>query len=79
MTRLILASYSIPEFTRPEFADLAAHFYFRFVWGPLPPLDEFATYLGPRAHRRLAGWFGALSGARCVGAGRGAVHIGNAR
>jgi hypothetical protein len=52
MTRLILASYSMPEFTRPEFADLAAHFYFRFVWGPLPPLDEFATYLGPRAPAR---------------------------
>jgi hypothetical protein len=53
MTRLILASYSMPEFTRPEFADLAAHFYFRFVWGPLPPLDEFAaTYLGPRTPAR---------------------------
>ena len=53
MTRLILASYKIPEFTRPEFADLAAHFSFRFVWGPLPPLDEFATYLGPRATGRV--------------------------
>src|SRR6266550_3368819 len=49
MTRLILTGWLIPEFTKPDFADLAGDFFFRFVWGPLPSSDELATYLGPRA------------------------------
>src|SRR5258706_1055047 len=49
MTRLILASWLIPEFTKPDFADLAVDFLFRFVWGPLPSPEEPADYLGPRA------------------------------
>ena len=47
MKRLILTGWLIPEFTEPEFADLALSFFFRFGWGPLPPPDELATYLGP--------------------------------
>jgi hypothetical protein len=49
MTRLILTSWLILEFTKSDFADLAVDFFFRFVLGPLPPLDELATtYLGAR-------------------------------
>jgi hypothetical protein len=48
MTRLILTSCLIPEFTKSDFADLAVDFPFRFVWGPLPPPDEIANYLGAR-------------------------------
>jgi hypothetical protein len=49
MTRLILTGSLIPEFIKPDFADLAVIFSFRFVWGPLPSSDEVAAYLGPRA------------------------------
>ena len=49
MTRLILTGWLVPEVTKPDFADLAVDFFFRFVWGPLPSPDELATYLGPRA------------------------------
>ena len=49
MTRLILTGWLIPEFTKPDFADLAVDFFFRFVWGPLPPPDELGAYLGARA------------------------------
>src|SRR6266446_1129276 len=49
MKSLILTGWLIPEFTKPDFADLAVDFFFRFVWGPLPPPDELAAYLGPRA------------------------------
>jgi hypothetical protein len=59
MKPLILASYLMPEFRQSDVADLAADLYFRFVWGPLPPLDELAaTYLGPRtrAHRSSIHW-----------------------
>src|SRR5258705_2447108 len=48
MKRLILAGWLIPEFTKPDFADLAVEFFFRFGWGPLPSPDELAAYLGPR-------------------------------
>ena len=46
MQPLILTGWSIPEFTKSGFADLAVDFTFRFVWGPLPSPDELATYLG---------------------------------
>src|SRR6478752_5580817 len=49
MTRLILTGSLIPEFIKPDFADLAVIFSFRFVWGPLPSSDEVAAYLGRRA------------------------------
>ena len=48
MKRLILTGWLMREFTNSEFADLALSFFFRFGWGPLPPQDELATYLGPR-------------------------------
>ena len=48
MKPLILTSRLVPEFTEPEFADLALDFFFRFGWGELPSPDELATYLGPR-------------------------------
>jgi hypothetical protein len=47
MKPLILTGWLIPEFTKPEFADLVLNFFFRFGWGPLPSPDELATYLGP--------------------------------
>ncbi len=49
MKSLILTGWLIPEFTKPDFADLAVDFSFRFVWGPLPSPDELAAHLGPRA------------------------------
>jgi hypothetical protein len=49
MTRLILTSELIPDFTKSDFADLTVQFPFRFVWGPLPSPDELVTYLGARA------------------------------
>ena len=49
MKSLILTGWLIPEFTKPDFADLAVDFFFRFVLGPLPSPDELAAYLGPRA------------------------------
>jgi hypothetical protein len=48
MTRLILTSWLVPEFTKSDFADLAVDFSLRFVWGPLPSPDELATCLGAR-------------------------------
>jgi hypothetical protein len=49
MKPLILTSCLIREFIKSGFADLAVDFFFRFVRGPLPPLDELATiYLGAR-------------------------------
>jgi hypothetical protein len=47
MTRLILTGQSIPEFTKSGFADLVVSFSSRFVWGPLPSVEELANYLGP--------------------------------
>ncbi len=49
MKPLILTSHLMPELDRSDFADLAVEFFFRFVWGPLPPLDELAaTFFGAR-------------------------------
>jgi hypothetical protein len=49
MKPLILTGCLIREFIKSGFADLAVDFFFRFVTGPLPPLDELATiYLGAR-------------------------------
>ncbi len=58
MTRLILTGCPLPDFTKSGFADLAVDFFFRFVWGQLPPLDELTTYLGTRmpAHRPGRHW-----------------------
>jgi hypothetical protein len=47
MKPLILTGWLIPEFISSNFADLAVHFPFRFVWGQLPSPDELAAYLGP--------------------------------
>ena len=47
MKPLILTGQLIPEFTEPEFADLAVDFFFRFGWGQLPSPDELRAYLGP--------------------------------
>ncbi|MBR1247151.1 hypothetical protein JQ609_09420 [Bradyrhizobium sp. AUGA SZCCT0169] len=55
MKSLILTGWLSPEFTEPEFADLALSFFFRFGWGPLPSPDELATYLGPRTSDVLRG------------------------
>jgi hypothetical protein len=46
MKPLVLTSW-IPLFLKSEFADLAVYPFFRFGWGPLPPPDELAAYLGP--------------------------------
>jgi hypothetical protein len=46
MKPLILTNSPIPEFTKPDFADLTVFISFRLVWGQLPSLDELATYLG---------------------------------
>jgi hypothetical protein len=47
MKPLVLTSFLIPEFIKSDFADLAVHFFHRFIWGPLPSEDELAAYLGP--------------------------------
>jgi hypothetical protein len=49
MKPLILASSPTPDFYKDDFSDLAAGFFFHFVWGELPSPSELATYLGPRA------------------------------
>jgi hypothetical protein len=46
MKPLVLTGW-IPLFLKSEFADLAVYPFFRFGWGPLPPPDELAAYLGP--------------------------------
>jgi len=48
MKPLVLTSFPIPEFIKSGLADLAVHFFHRFIWGPLPSLDELKAYLGPR-------------------------------
>jgi hypothetical protein len=54
----ILTGWFTPEFTRLGLADLVVNFPARFVWGPLPSLDELADYLGARkpARRRGEHW-----------------------
>jgi hypothetical protein len=46
MKPLVLTGWLLQEFIDSNFADLAVHFPFRFVWGQLPSSDELATYLG---------------------------------
>ena len=55
MKPLVLTSWLIEDFVRSAFADLAVHFFHRFIWGPLPPVDELAAYLGPRAPGQHSG------------------------
>src|ERR1700682_3121334 len=50
MTRLILTSEAGTGLFGSDLADVVIPFVFRFVWGPLPPPDELATYLGARTH-----------------------------
>ena len=52
MKPLILTGGLTPDFTEPDFADLAIRFIpFRFVWGQLPSSDELAD-LSWRPHVR---------------------------
>jgi hypothetical protein len=55
MKPLVLTSFLIPEFIKSGLADLAVHFFYRFIWGPLPPSDELKAYLGPRAPDQHSG------------------------
>ena len=57
MKGLILTSQSGTELYRTELADAVVCFTFRFVWGPLPSVEELASYLaefsdshGPGTH-----------------------------
>jgi hypothetical protein len=60
MTRLVLTGWLIPDFVKSGFADLAVDFFYRFIWGPLPPPGELAAYLGPRTPDQASGthWSG---------------------
>jgi hypothetical protein len=49
MKRLILTSSSGTNLLRAGLADAVILFFFRFVWGPLPPPAEFESYFGLRA------------------------------
>jgi hypothetical protein len=55
MKPLVLTSFLIPEFTKSGLADLAIHFFHRFIWGPLPSENELRAYLGPRAPDQHSG------------------------
>ena len=55
MKRLILTGEHGVTFMRPELADLAIPFSFRFVWGPLPSPDELATYVATRSTKHGPG------------------------
>jgi hypothetical protein len=55
MKRLILTSWLIQDSVKSGFADLAVHFFHRFIWGPLPSTAELAAYLGPRAPEQHSG------------------------
>jgi hypothetical protein len=55
MKPLVLTSWLIADFIKSGFADLAIHFFYRFIWGPLPPTAEVAAYLGPRAPEQHSG------------------------
>ena len=52
MKPLVLTGWLIPDFIDSNFADLAVHFPFHFVWGQLPSPDELAAYLGLRTDHR---------------------------
>jgi hypothetical protein len=47
MKPLILTGWLLPDFMRPNVADLAVFLYFKFAWGPLPSADELAAYFDP--------------------------------
>jgi hypothetical protein len=51
MKRLILAGEFGANFMRSDLADIAIPFSFRFVGGPLPSVDELATYVGARSEK----------------------------
>jgi hypothetical protein len=55
MKPLVLTNWLIRDFIESGFADLAVHFFHRFIWGPLPSLDELAAYLGPRTPEQHSG------------------------
>jgi hypothetical protein len=55
MKPLVLTSWLIQDFVKSAFADLAVHFFHRFIWGPLPSAAELAAYLGPRAPDQASG------------------------
>ena len=55
MKPLVLTSWLIQDFVKSAFADLAIHFFHRFIWGPLPSAAELAAYLGPRAPEQHSG------------------------
>jgi len=44
MKPLVLTSWIMREFVERDFADLAVHFFHRFVWGPSPSEDELAAW-----------------------------------
>jgi hypothetical protein len=49
MKPLVLTSWLLHEFIEDDFADLAVHFFHRFIWGELPSAAELDAYLGPAA------------------------------
>jgi len=49
MKRLILTSSSGTNLLRAGLAEVIIQFFFRFVWGPLPPPAEFESYFGERS------------------------------
>jgi hypothetical protein len=49
MKRLILTSSSGSSLLRAGLAEVVIQFAFRFVWGPLPPPEEFEAYFGGRS------------------------------
>ncbi len=55
MKPLVLTSWLIQDFTKSGFADLAVHFFYRFIWGPLPSAAELVAYLGPRGPEQHSG------------------------
>jgi hypothetical protein len=55
MKPLVLTGWLIPDFIKSGFADLAVHFFYRFIWGPLPSPEELAAYLGPRTPDQSSG------------------------
>ena len=55
MKPLVLTSWLIRDFTKSGLADLAVHFFYRFIWGPPPPANELAAYLGPRGPEQHSG------------------------
>jgi hypothetical protein len=55
MKRLILTGEFGISLVRSDLADVVIPFSFRFVWGPLPPLDELATYVAARSDKHAPG------------------------